>query len=234
MWWRTRLTTRSTVERGERQAAEQLARELGPDRIVTQEAAVGERRRLADVVDQRREPDDRPVPWRRVDGPDRVIPEILAADLGLGDPALGRELGRDPLEESGRLERPQSDRRARGVEQLLQLDGDPLAGQVADELGVGLDRGQRRRLDAEPERRREPDRPDHPKRVLAEPGVGIARRPGGAAGRRSRDPVMRVEQPGHGTRWTAPGHGVDVKSRRARSTSIDSPNSTRWGRRKSA
>ena len=57
------------------------------------EVPVSQRRRLADVVQERRQPDDRAVRARRVDGSKRVIPEVLALDLVLGDAALGREVG---------------------------------------------------------------------------------------------------------------------------------------------
>ena len=71
----------------------------------------------------------------------------------------------------------QPDGRALGRQQLAELGGDPLAGEVGDERGLVADRGQRVRLHAEPQRRREPDGPDHPERVLLEAGFGVADRP---------------------------------------------------------
>ena len=77
------------------QPVEERAGQLRADRVVTEEMAVGERRRLADVVEQGRQPDDRARGRRRIDRSQRVVPEVLARDLVLGDPALGGELGRD-------------------------------------------------------------------------------------------------------------------------------------------
>ena len=110
---------------------------------------------------------------RRVDRPERVVPEVLARDLVLGDAALGGELRRDVVEEPGLGQQPQPDRRPGRRQQLVELGGDPLAGQVGD---------QRRRARviaasvagsiAEVEGRGEPDGADHPQRVLLEALAG--------------------------------------------------------------
>ena len=72
------------------QPIEERAGQLRPDGVVADEVAVGERRRLADVVEQRGQPDDRARRRRGVDGPQRVIPQVLAGDLVLGDARAGR------------------------------------------------------------------------------------------------------------------------------------------------
>ena len=74
MCWRTRWTTRSRTARGDRSASSSCAGELCADDFVPEEMAVGERRRLADVVEQRREPDDRPIDARGVDRADACDP----------------------------------------------------------------------------------------------------------------------------------------------------------------
>jgi len=45
---------------------------------------------------------------------------------------------------------------------------------MRDELGLGRDPGERRRLDREVERRREADRADHSQGVLSEALLGLA------------------------------------------------------------
>ena len=94
------------LDRGLREAkpAEDRRGLLGPDHVVVVEPAVGERRRLADVVEQRGQPDDRPLGGRGVDGPQRVVPQVLARHLVLRDPALGREL-RDDHGQQARVRR---------------------------------------------------------------------------------------------------------------------------------
>ena len=114
----------------------------------------------------------------------------------------------------------------------------------ADQRGVGGDRGQRRGLDLELERGREPHRADHPQRVLAEPGAGVADRPQDAAPEVG-DAVERVDDRGFGPRsGRRAGAGVagsrphaialTVKSRRARSSRCRRRTRRRCGRRKSA
>ena len=89
-----------------------------------------------------------------------------------------------------------------------------------------------------PERRGQADRPDHPQRILLEPGPRVAdgaqdagRGVGAAAVRVHEDRALAVGRPA----GVAPqAIALTVKSRRARSDSMVSPNSTRCGRRKSA
>ena len=171
--------------------------------------AVGEGRRLADVVDERREPDDRAPGRRRIDRSERVVPEVLALDLVLRHAALCRQRLVDPRQQPGVREQPQPDRRPLGGQQLVELGRDPLAGEMPDQLGLRLDAGQRRRLDIEPERGCQPHGPDHPERVLLEALPRLADgtqdvRPG--IGR----PVVRVHEPGRTgrRRHGAPRHRV--------------------------
>ncbi len=144
----------------------------------------------------------------RVHRPQRVVPQVLAGDLVLGDPPLRGEVRRDRREQAGVAQQAEPDRRHRGAEQLAQLGCDPLAGQVGDQLGPGLDPGQRARFHPEAEGRRQPDRPDHPERVLLEPCPRVA---DGAqdAGTCIGQPVVRVHESGRLARPGAPGHGVD-------------------------
>ena len=158
--------------------------------------AVGGGGRLADVVDERGQTNDR----ARLGGVDRshgVVPQVLAGDLVLGDAALGRELGRDRGEDARRLEQAEADRGPFGGQDLRQLQRDPLPGQVADPRSGGLDRGQGRGLDRPAERCREPDRADDPERVLREPSGGIADRPD-QPGVDVGETAERVDQGGDG------------------------------------
>ena len=113
---------------------------------------------------------------RSVDRAQRVVPEVLAVDLVLRHAALRGELRRDDGEQAGLLGQSKPDRGTRRREQARELRADPLPGEVRHEGGVVGDRGARRGLDVEVERRSEPDRPYHPERILPEPGAGIADR----------------------------------------------------------
>ncbi len=190
------------------QAVQERSSELRPDQVVAREVAVGERRRLADIVEQRRHPDDRSLGRRRVHRAQRVVPQVLARDLVLGDAALGGKFGRDVHQQPGLGQHAQPDRRHRCRQQLAELHRDPLAGQVADQPGMCLDPGQRRGLDPELERGCEPHRPDHPERILLEAHAGVADGP--------QEPpldvgqtVVRVDQPRRIARSCAPCHGID-------------------------
>ena len=75
------------------------------------------------------------------------------------------------------------DGRPLGRQQLVELGGDPLAGQMGNERGLFA--GSRPASSgsiAEPEGRREADGPDHPERVLLEPGRRVADGPQDPAG----------------------------------------------------
>ena len=176
MWWRTRWRTRSIVSLGEVQPSQEILGHLGADRVVAEEVPVGSGRGLADVVEECREPHDRAARRSRVDGSERVVPEVLAGDLVLGHAPLRRQLGRDALEDPGLCGEPEADGRQIGGHQLLELARDPLARQVADQVGVASDRLERRGLDGEAQRCGEADGTDHPERVLREPTIGIADR----------------------------------------------------------
>ena len=85
----------------------------------------------------------------------------------------GAIASRTPL--SARRRSPIDGRSARSS--FVELHGDPLAGQVADERRGRLDRGEGPRLDRPAERGREPDGPDDPERILLEPLARLADRP---------------------------------------------------------
>ena len=113
MWWRTRWTTRSRTARGSRSRSRKRPGEVGADRVVPEEVAVGEGRRLADVMDERGEPDERPGRRGRIHGPQRVVPEVLARHLVLRDAPLRGQVGRDAREQARLGEQPQA--RSTGV-----------------------------------------------------------------------------------------------------------------------
>ena len=97
---------------------------------------------------------------------------------------------------------------ARRGQELVELGGDPLAGQVGDQFGSRADPGERLGFDLELERRGESDGADHPQRILLEPGRRIA---DGAqdAGARIEGSAVRIDQRGRLARAPAPGHRVD-------------------------
>jgi len=109
------------------QAIEQALRQLGPDGVVAAERPIVDRRRLPDVVQERRQADDRTIRRRSVHRPQRVVEQVLVGDLVLLDAALGRQLGKHHLEEARLGHQPQADRWRRGQEQLLELGRDALA-----------------------------------------------------------------------------------------------------------
>ena len=83
------------------EAVEELLRHVRADRLVTSERPFVDRRRLAEVVEQRGEPDHGPARRRRVDRAERVVEEVLALDLVLGHATLRVELGQDDGQEPG-------------------------------------------------------------------------------------------------------------------------------------
>ena len=136
MWCRTRWATSSAAARGNRRRRSQRLRQPGADDVVVVEVPVGQGGGLADVVDEGGEADDGPRGRGGVDGPQRVVPEVLAGHLVLRDPALRGEVGRDDRQQPGLLREPQPDRRPGRREQLLQLRPDPLPGEVGDQRGM--------------------------------------------------------------------------------------------------
>jgi choline dehydrogenase-like flavoprotein len=100
MWLRTRERPARDGARHP-EPSEEVRGHLGPDGLVTVEMTVGQGGRLADVVEKRGEPDDRPVARRRIDRAEGVVEQVLAARLVLGDVALGAELRQHHVEQSG-------------------------------------------------------------------------------------------------------------------------------------
>ena len=141
-------------------------------------------------------------------------------------PRWAASSGTTTREQAGVRRQPQPDGRPRRLEQPRQLRADPLARQVLDQPGVLGDRRQRRRLDRELVRRREPDRADHPQRVLVEPARPDRRPRAGVRprGRRARRTGRRARSGGDPPRrrrrsLAGPPQAIalTVKSRRARS-----------------
>ncbi len=151
--------------------------ELGPHDIVTDEVVVGEGRRLPNVVEQGREArQGEPVVEprrRRVDGAAGVVPEVLARNLPLRDPPLAGELRRDDGEQPCLPAQAQRDRGPIRAQEADQLREGPLGGDASGQAGLDRERGPRRRLDGEAERRDEADGPQHSQGVLTEAGARI-------------------------------------------------------------
>ena len=209
MWLRTRRTTRSAVARGKRSRARRSPASRRPERLMADEPAVRERRRLADVVEEGRDPDhagDRPARRRRSGRCDPRGPRRAPCSGGChaGRRARARSSASRPVASSGRS----PTRRQRCGEEPVELGGDPLAGEVLDELGPAAHRVEGRRLDRELQGRGEPGRPDHPQGILAEPRVRVADRPEDAQGEVGPT-VVRIHEPGRIAGSSAPGHRVD-------------------------
>ena len=105
-----------------------------------------------------------------------MVPQGLAGDLVLAHADLERELRRDHGEQPRVGHQAQPDRWPGRLEQPGELGRDPLARQVGREVGLGRDRRQRPGLHGERQRGGEADRPDHPERILLEPGERVAAR----------------------------------------------------------
>ena len=187
---------------------------LRADRVVTVEGPIGEGRGLADVVEERGEPHDRPVGRGGVDGPQRVVPEVLARRscsaarrAAPRAPAAGRRAG--PCRPQ-----PQPDRRPAAPRAASRSSA---ATRSPERCGASracsADRRERRRFDRE---------------VRASPRAGPRgpcagrprwnRRAGSPTAR--RQPAARSASPSNGStsvgrrgrssgRRRAPGHGVD-------------------------
>ena len=76
------------------------------------------------------------------------------------------------------------------------------------QVGPRLDPGQRRRLDAEPERRGQPDGADHPQGVLLEARPGVTDRPQPAR-LDVRQATERIEERRRAARLRPPRHRID-------------------------
>ena len=155
---------------------EERAGQLRPDRVVADEVAVGERRRLADVVEQGGEPNDRagppaPRPPTRSVWSHRSSPGILFWAM----PALRGEVRRDRREEA--RSRPAAAARPTAIGAASSLSSSA-AIRSPDRWATSSARAwipaSVARLDPEPEGRREADGADHPQGVLLEPGARLA------------------------------------------------------------
>ena len=234
MWLRTRSTTRSRTARGWLQALEEGGSELRTDRVVTEKMAVGQRRRLADVVEERGQPNDRPRHGDRIDGSERVVPEVLSRDLVLGDAALGGELRRRSVPASPESAINRSPTDGRGAPSILSSSAAIRSPErwatssarsriPASVLGSSSNPSVVASRTARIIRSASSS-----KRVVGVPTA--RRRRASASDRPSYGSTRAGGSPGRAPQAIA----LTVKSRRARSSSIVSPNSTRCGRRKSA
>jgi len=188
------------------EARQEVAGHSSPDRLVAVEVPVGERVRLAHVMEQRCQPNHLSV-WGRVNSAQGVIPQILAADLVLAQPALSGEVWSDNRQQARVGHQRQSDGRPPGREQLQELGADALARKAARQLGVATDRRERLGFDLELQRGRQPDGSGHSQRVLAEPLVRIADRPQETAGQ-VVSAAVGVDEGGFLARPPAPCHRV--------------------------
>ena len=160
---------------------------------------------------------------RGVDGPQRVVPEVLARDLVLGDPALRGELRRDRREEPGVAQRAAARPTAPVAASSLSSSAPMRSPERCATSSARRLRSRRASPGsiAEVEGRREPDGADHPQRVLVEPRARDRRRRAGAGPDVERA-AERVDERCGRRRPVGPPHAMalTVKSRRARSSSI--------------
>ena len=234
MWCRMRWATSSAAARGKRSRRSIVAARSAPDRVVVVEVPVGKRRGLADVVEERRQPDDRatPAPRRRsaACGPRGPRRRSCSAGCRAAPRARGRSprAARSPRPAGARSTAPgpraaarappRSARRRdarRGRVRAHRREG---AGSTVSP-SVAASRTARTMRSASSRNRvlRVADGPQDPRVEVVEPAERVEQR------RVSR-------RPGRVPRRCA----LTVKSRRARSAVMSSPNSTRCGRRKSA
>jgi hypothetical protein len=90
----------------------------------------------------------------------------------------------------------------------VELDRDPLPGEMGNEWSMAADRREGHRLDLESEGRREADGSHHPEGVLLEPSIRFADGPD-PSGRDVFPATMRIDEPGRGRRvGRAPGERV--------------------------
>jgi hypothetical protein len=97
------------------------------------------------------------------------------------------------LEDPGRGEQPQADRRVWRGEDPIELDRDPLPGEMGNEWRMATDRREGRGLDREPVGRREADCAHHPEGILLEPPIRLADGPDQTA-RDVRSATVRIDE----------------------------------------
>ena len=118
-------------EAGRVELGEPGLREGCADRLVAHEVSVREGRRLADVMQERRQAEERRLVAGRlrhgVDGSAGVVPKVLARDLVLGQAPLAVEFRGDHGEQARIGHQAQTDGRPRSRKQLDQLAADPLS-----------------------------------------------------------------------------------------------------------
>ena len=196
---------------GSARRREQRLGQLRADRLVADEPAVGERRRLADVVDQGGEPDDRAVdaaPRRRrarcgPRGPRRVTLFWAIPRWAASSGAMPREESRSTRAGAARPRAPERRAASRARRRSARRTGGRRArpGPRSPPAVAGSMR--------EVERGRQADGADHPQRVLAEPRAS-GRRPSRRIRASEVAPaVVRVDESERLAGSSAPGHRVD-------------------------
>ena len=165
----------------ESQCRQPLADQLRADHVVVVERHLAARlepasRRLADVVQQRGQPDDE-VGLRRQpilqldrlleDGQAVLVDVLVPVVLVAFQPQRG-QLGQHAVREPGPHQQIEADPRVLGTDQLDQLIPDPFRGDDRQAIGHRRHRGHDVRSRPKAQLRRKPRRPHHPQRVVAE------------------------------------------------------------------
>ena len=236
MWFATRWTTRSRTARGERSRSRNSPASSAP-------IASWRRKWPSAKVD------GLPMSWtsaasrttgrpgrRRIDRPERVVPEVLALDLVLRHAALGGQRLVDPGQQPGVREQPQPDRRRarrRAACRARSRSARPRgAGPARPSPGCRPASPPRRRTRASPPAARSGPSGGRPPRSAAADRRRRAGRAPGYRPRRRTGPRARANRPPRRARPT-PSRCRSGRGGRGRASMV-SPNSTRCGRRKSA
>ena len=131
MWWRTSATIRVRSATGQRSRSRKCAGQLGADRRRARGSGRRHGRRLADVVEQRGQPDRAAGRGRRRRPPAGCGPTgPRPATLFWGTPRWAASSGEIVRQEPRVVQEPQPGRRPLGGQELGELGGDPLARQV--------------------------------------------------------------------------------------------------------
>ena len=239
MWWRTRCVTASVV-RSRGACQRRRSSSASPAPTVSwpwkwPSAASPACRCRAGGRPGGRWP-DRPGPPRRRRSGAVWSHRSSPGTLFWATPRCAASSGTMTREQPASVQRAEPDRRPRRPQELPRAPPRPARRTGVPRGGaLDADRGQRRRLDREVERRPRAGRPaasaGRPRRSACA-GSPTARRTRRSTSSRPPNGSTSALVP----RRRAPPQAIalTVKSRRARSTSTRSPNSTRWGRRKSA
>ncbi len=177
MWLRDERGHCLDVASRKGEAREQRFGQLGALLVMADEMSVGERRRLADVVQQGGEPQQLIVRIHRgstVERRQRVAPQVVAGDLVLRHAALCRELGQGVVQHAGLGEDRKGPRGRIGPDHLAQLVADSLGRHPLRRLGRGRHRRQRLRLDLEAQLSGQTCCAQEAKRILVKSNLRLA------------------------------------------------------------